>query len=312
MFRGTSAKVVAVVIVVVGMACPARGQEGAAARPIATPALLLVEREPGQSREEYERRLATLRVEARSRPILESALASHPEILKQEGATKQKDAVRWMADMIGVRWIDGTDFLEVTGHGPTPVLSAMIANAVTDAIIRTSLDSHGEELDSRIRHLDEARLEARHEVVVRRQQLRERMKSADDDFGSSAGVAAEADELREVRKDLRRVRLDKIATEVRLERTKAREKATDAPELSDTVAMLAAQETLLVKAEHAGAEALKRAELARLDFQAARADLARAEERVRAVEDDLRRLKLVLRRPWLSIRAYAMAKAISE
>ena len=131
--------------------------------------------------------------------------------------------------MIGVRWIDGTDFLEVTGHGPTPVLSAMIANAVTDAIIKTSLDSHGEELESRNQATGRGPAGATHEVVARRQQLRERMKSADDDFGSSAGVAAEADELREVRKDLRRVRLDKIAAEVRLERTKAREKATDAP-----------------------------------------------------------------------------------
>ena len=78
------------------------------------------------------------------------------------------------------------------------------------------------------------------------------------------------------------------------------------------MAILAAQETLLVKAEQAGAEALKRAELARLDFQADGAELARAEERVRAVEDDLRRLKLVLRRPWLPIRKYATAKAISE
>jgi hypothetical protein len=302
------ATVAAAVIGLVGLAGLVRGQAGEAAPQDVTPVIMIVEGEPGQRPEDRERLLATVRFEIRSRPTVEAALASHPEILKPPGAITQKDPVSWMTDMIGVKSIEGTDLIQISCQAPTPQLSVMVADAVADAFIRGANDRRNEEIDLRMKQLEESRMEHQHRVAMHRDKLRAQMRSSGDDIATPAGLAVEADDLREVRKELRRVRLEKAATAVRLERTKAREAAKDIPELSDAVAALTAQEQLLIKAEQAGAEALRRAELARLEFQSACDEIARAEGRLGAIEDEIQRLRSSQRSRTLRIRKFASAR----
>ncbi len=292
-----AAVVAAVVIGVYGFSWRAAAQGEAKAAAKITPALLLLSGEPEDRPADFSRSLATLLFEARTTVVIQSALSAHPEIVAQPEVARQKDPVRWVSEAVRIEPIPGTDFIQISCQAGTSQLAASIANAVADAFLRHTLDRRIEALDVRLKVLDEARLQDGHRTAALRQALHERMKSAGDGNASAMGATPEADELREIRKELRRVRLERVAAEVRREREKTRSQPLRLAELSDSVAALAAQEQLLVKDEQAGIEALRRAEVAALEFQAARDDLARAEQHHHAVEDDLRRLRVSMLAP---------------
>ncbi len=299
---GVAAVVAAAALGVVGAWGRANGQ-GAKAEPLtATPALLRLNPEQDARPADRERFLATQRFELQTRPIVEAALVAHPEILQIPEVAAQKDPAGWIAGTLRVEAVAGTDFVQVGCKAANPTLAASVANAVTEAYIKDSGDRQNEAIDVQIKLLDQVRMEA--EQVVH--QMRKQMRSAGTELAASQLVAVEADDLREVRKDLRRVRLEKKGAEVLL----ARRKGDEGKALEDTVAVLGARETLLVKAEQEAAEALNRAESARLDFQAANDDLAQVRERARSVQESLQGLKIAIR--GRRVAEYSPAKPIPE
>ena len=122
-----------------------------------------------------------------------------------------------------------------------------------------SRNERNEHLDLRIGQLDQARMDAERLLKDRRNSLLASLaKLPPDESLAAASPAAAVEGLREVRRELRRVRLEKKAAEVRLARQKSTDagNATSGKTLEETVAVLDGQEELLRRDETEGIEAI--------------------------------------------------------
>lgn len=303
--------VAAIAIGLVGPQGRASAQSEAKPSVKATPAVVFVVWGPDERPADRGQFFRKVQFDIRSHPVVESALVSHPEILANLDAAAKKDPAGWIRESIRVEAVGETGVFQVSCLAEKPQLAAAVANAVTDAYIKNFMDLRNEAIDNDLRRLEERRIDCQKEAIMRRHALRERMmRPSGDALSSRESLAAEADDLRETRKDLRRVRLEKTAADVRLGRERSNDRPTKIGELSDLVAVLTAQEERLVEAERAGVESLKRAEVAVLEFETARGELDRAERRVHASEDELARLKARMRE-W-GIRKISGAKAMPD
>ena len=253
----------AVVLGVAGLAGRSAGQESKRPRGKVAEALIGMRWEPDAPVADRERFLATLVVRRGPRRSSGPRSQAHPEIARELDALGQPDVLRWMHDAVAAEALDGTDLLQVSCAAPTPTLAIALARAVTDAIIIRSGNERSEYLDSRIKQLEDARREAEIWLSQRRKILANSLTTPSRDGSAPAtSPAAAVEGLQEVRRELRRVRLEKKAAEIRLARQKANEpgNASLGKTMEEAVAVLAGQEDLLRRDESEAIEAIGRAE----------------------------------------------------
>lgn len=299
--------VLAVVLAIVATARWALAQETNRTTGKVASALILVDKNPDERMEDHERFLATMAVLARSPNTFRQALANDPGIVKGLADLGQNDPVRWLSDSVRVENLARTSFLQVSCVAQNPELAVRVANTMMGTIIKDFRDVYNEQLVARLHQNEEERTEAARAVDMLRESFRARMKSSPDAFASGTTPGAAAEALRDVCNELRRVRLERKAAEVRLARQKSSGGANSvqASAQEEAVAVLAGQEDLLRRDEQAAIETVMRAEAARLDLKAYEDSLARSEAWLRSIEDQIRRAKSQLRLPRISQKSQA-------
>jgi hypothetical protein len=227
---------------------------------------------------EFEAYRRTQAVLIKSRPVLTAAL-------KREGVGKlsllkqQPDPVGWLEENLKVDFPENAPILRLSLSGDKHDELAVLVNAVASAYLEEVVANEQREQVRRLAKLDD--VFSRYEEKVRNQ--RERLRRLAEVLGipraevlSDQGQALR-EEQADVRKELRRVRLARVAVEARLRLPPAKDAEETEKKLRGELAVLEAQEKLLAEEVQQLERVASRTAKSLYELQLLQEDIATAE-----------------------------------
>jgi hypothetical protein len=182
-----------------------------------------------------------------SRSNLQAALKR--DEVKSLAIVKGKTApARWLAENIETTFLDNTGLLRVSFGAGSAEERAVLINGVVDAYMDDVVYAEQSEKRTRLAELEKVFNVSKAELKSKRDAIR-KSEMGEGIFSSFRGQSNRED-LAQLRKELLRVRLEKVGTQARLNHRKSaaggNDKATLA-KLEEEIAVLTAQEKLLEK-----------------------------------------------------------------
>jgi hypothetical protein len=255
------------------------------------------ERTPGTEPEDFHRFKRAQVALIKSRRVLEMALAD-PNVSKLDFVRRQEDPVAWLGSNLVVEGAgDDEERLRLSFSGENPQISVVV-KAIALAYLKVINDSEGKERFTRRDELQRIYYEYEKKLEQKRLEVRklEQTVGAHD----REDPAFLSREYTETRRELRQMRLSKVAAEVRLSRARGKkEAAADKVEkLEEEVAVLSAQETWLADEADRLRKRLKETEdVDRYYTDNIRDSIKTAETMAERIGAELERLNVELRVP---------------
>lgn len=150
--------------------------------------------------------------------VIDAALTAHPELLRFRRLGESEDPVAEIRGSLVVGVVRGTNLIEVAMTTQSAAESAEVVNAVVDAYIKSARDANNEDIDAKLKQLDEARDEKQKEV----HQKREAIKAQQNKLGQVDLAAIKErnsvslEEYRALNNELLRVQFEVVKAEAQL------------------------------------------------------------------------------------------------
>jgi RNA polymerase sigma factor (sigma-70 family) len=231
------------------------------------------------------------------------------EALKDKGVKglalvqQQKDPLVWLEQSLQVQFVDNSELLRAGMSGHNPEEMATLVNAVVDTYLREVGGRERDKRAERLKKLEKLRGELEQKVRQLRDNYQGLQKKNDETDGatSSSGMGRQLlmQEMLDCTRELRRVRLEKAASQVRLARKtaavkegaeKERERSTD----EEHTAILTEQERLLAEEQKRLQDSLRKNATEDFDRQMLQRQIAEDEAMLSKVAADSGQLRLDL------------------
>jgi hypothetical protein len=255
----------------------------------------------GPAREAYSVFRAAQLELVRSNSVLLAALRN-PEVAKLPSLERQADRVAWLRQNLRVEFVNDSDVLEVSMSNVSHIDAATLVNAVADAYVTAMVNHEHNARLYRLSQLKELYTRYQDSLTHKRQTLQELRESAFDEDPDEKRLREE--QVSSCRRELLRVKLERVASEVKLERQKAAKKTAEGDvkrvgELEESVAVLAAQEKalrdedarLLAKVDR------KKPHRVAIDLEPVRDEIALAEAAAKKIGAEVEKLNIELQAP---------------
>jgi capsular exopolysaccharide synthesis family protein len=150
--------------------------------------------------------------------VIEQALQANPKLYGFRRLKEADDIVTEIRSSLIVGVVKGTNLIEVSTSTESPMESAAIVNAVVDAYIKSAGDVNSDEIEMKIKQLEDARLEKANEVKQKREAIAEEQKRAGlfDQGQVKDRNTVSVEEYRQLSNELLRVQIDIVKAEAEL------------------------------------------------------------------------------------------------
>jgi hypothetical protein len=232
-------------------------------------------------------------------PFVCAAALRDPKVARLPMVLAQKDPTVWLGEQLAVDFPMDSEVMRIALAGDDREQVAKLVNAVTEAYIREVTNAEHNQRLERYQQLKDAFHDYMEKLRDKRKKLVELAVATGLDGREGTRDNTWFTLLTDCERDLRRVRLEKIATETRLERRKADRPGdgTGIAELKEDLAVLEVQETHLSKE----AESLRTRGYEQnrnsIELEGLRDEIDHAEQSVRQIGEMTERLSVELQAP---------------
>jgi RNA polymerase sigma factor (sigma-70 family) len=183
-----------------------------------------------------------------SRSIHRSAL-KRDEVKRLAIVERKTDPELWFGDNIETTFLNNSGVLRVSFGEGSPEERAVLINALVAAYMDDVVYAEQRERQHRLTDLEKALNASKAELRAKRESIR-RLSEMPSEASSSFRQQSDREDLAQFRKELLRVRLEKVGAQARLKHRKSVERGDDKAtlaKLEEEIAVFAAQEKLLKK-----------------------------------------------------------------
>lgn len=267
----------------------------------ATPPRVLFREQPGAGAEKsdfatYQRTLIQL---IKNDVVILKAL-EQPGIRDLGVIKAQADPIAWLSKELVVAFPDHSEVMTISLATSKPEESSKLVNAVVDGFFEVVVDKEQQQRRVRFQQLDDYLRRSEKQLEINRKTLRDRLDVLRSEGITTAPALRRLNEQRlaDCSRELRRIRLEKAAVEVKMERRRNKvtnpDIAKEYAELSELLAIASKQEETLKTEERTLLEGM---ELENEVLASARQEIASGEKMAEEIRRELEVLKVELSAP---------------